>query len=229
VETARKETLLNRLREIPLFDALSADQLDRLAGAAAIHTVRSRETLYEQGDPARSCFAILAGTLRFSVRLGKQKATSGLASADDLFGLESLQPNGRRPETAIAGATAEVAEIGSGLLKELVLENPRFQFGLLNYVVMKLQEKSSHAVQTGHYDAEQRLASYLIENCGDRPLRGCRQGVVVSQADLADYLALTPETLCRKVSKFRKLGWIGGRGNDYVIRKPAALQQLLEQ
>jgi CRP-like cAMP-binding protein len=81
----------------------------------------------------------------------------------------------------------------------------------------------------GHYDAEQRLASYLIENCGDRSLSGCRQGVVVSQADLADYLALTPETLCRKVSKFRKLGWIGGRGNDYVIKKPAALQQLLEQ
>jgi CRP-like cAMP-binding protein len=228
VETARKDTVLQRLRNIPFFDTLPADQLARLAEAAAVRAIRAREVLYEQNDPAHSCFAILSGTLRFSVRLGRQQATSGLASAHDVFGLESLQLQARRPDTAIAGAPSEVAEIDAARLRELMLENPRFQFVLLNYVVLKLQEKSSHAVQTGHYDAEQRLASYLIEHCGDG-LRDFREGVVVSQADLADYLALTPETLCRKVGKFRKLGWIGGRGNDYVIKKPAALQQLLER
>lgn len=221
--------MLQRLRNIPFFDALSADQLAKLAEAAAVRALRPREILYEQDDPAHSCFAILSGTLRFSVRLGRQQATSGLASTHDVFGLESLQLQARRLDTAIAGASSEVAEIDSARLRELMLENPRFQFVLLNYVVLKLQEKSSHAVQTGHYDAEQRLASYLIEHCGDRPLRDCRQGMVVSQADLADYLALTPETLCRKVGKFRKLGWIGGHGNDYVIKKPAALQSLLDQ
>lgn len=221
--------MLQRLRNLTIFDALTADQLAKLAESAAVRAIRARETLYEQNDPARSCFAILSGTLRFSVRLGRRQATSGLASVHEIFGLESIQRQGRRPDTAIAGGPSEVVEIDSAGLKELMLENPRFQFALLNYVVVKLQEQSSHAVQTGHYDAEQRLASYLIDRCGDYPLRGCRQGLVVSQADLADYLALTPETLCRKVSKFRKLGWIGGRGNDYVIKKPAALQQLLDQ
>ncbi|MDZ7840552.1 MAG: Crp/Fnr family transcriptional regulator [Gammaproteobacteria bacterium] len=218
-----------RLGSIPLFDSLAADQLEKLTRAAARRSIRAREVLYEQGDRAPSCFAVLDGTMRFSVLLGKQKATSGLASANDLFGLEALQSGGTRQETAIAGGPAELLEIGGDFLRGFLLENPRFQFQLLSYVIGKYHDKSTHAVQTGHYDAEQRLASYLIENCGDRPLRGCRQGLVVSQADLADYLALTPETLCRKVSKFRKLGWIGGRGNDYVIMKPAALQQLLDQ
>lgn len=221
--------MLKRLGSVPLFDTLAADQLEKLAGVAAYRTIRSREVLYEQGEPALSCFAVLDGTLRFSVTLGKQKATSGLAAANDMFGLESLQDRGKRQETAIAGGPSHLLEIGGDFLRGFLLENPRFHFQLLNYVIARYHDKSTHAVHTGHYDAEQRLAAYLIDNCGGRPLRGCRQQANMSQADLADYLALTPETLSRKVSKFRKLGWIGGRGSEYVIKKPAALQGLLNQ
>lgn len=218
-----------RLGSIPLFDSLAADQLKRLTGAAAHRTVRAREVLYEQGNPAPTCFAVLDGNLRFSVVLGKQKATSGLASANDLFGLEALQSRATRQETAIAGGPAELIEIGGDFLRGFLLENPRFQFQLLSYVIGKYHDKSTHAVHTGHYDAEQRLAAYLIGHCEGKPSRGCRQHTRMSQADLADYLALTPETLSRKVSKFRKLGWIGGRGSEYVIKRPAALQSLLNQ
>lgn len=227
--TVRKGTLPEQLRGIPLFEALSAEQLDRLAGEATRRSVRARDVVYEQGDPATSCFVVLAGTFRFSVRLGKQQATSGLASANDLFGLESLRDDGTRQETAIAGGPGKLVEIGNEFFRSFVVDNPHFQLRLLTYLVGKYHDRTSHAVQTGHYDAEQRLAAYLIDNCEGRPLRGCRQNTAMSQADLADYLALTPETLCRKVSKFRKLGWIGGRGSEYVIKKPAALQGLLNE
>lgn len=227
--TVRTEKLLERLREIALFDTLSAAQLEKLAGESGHRAVRSREILYQQDEPALSCFAVLGGTMRFSVTLGKQKATSGLAFTNDVFGLESLRNHGKRQETAVAGGPVELLELGADFFRSFVLENPRFHFHLLNFVIAKYHEKSSHAVHTGHYDAEQKLAAYLIERCAGRPLRGCRQSAVMSQADLADYLALTPETLCRKVSKFRKLGWIGGRGNEYIIKRPAALQNLLDQ
>lgn len=221
--------MLELVRGIPIFEALSTDQLEKLAGTATRRSIRSREVLYEQDDPAMSSFVVLTGTLRFSVRLGRQKATSGLASANDIFGLESLQSDAKRRDAAVAGGSTELLELNRDFFRGFVLDNPGFQFQLLNYVISKFHEKSSHAVHTGHYDAEQRLAAYLIENCEGRPLRGCRQNVMMSQADLADYLALTPETLCRKVSKFRKLGWIGGRGSEYVIKKPAALRSLLDQ
>lgn len=221
--------MLERFRGIPLFDALSADQLDELTGAAARRTIRPREILYEQDEPAMSCFLVLSGTLRFNIRLGKQKATSDVACGNDLFGLEALQSDASRQESAIGGESADLLEIRGDFFRKFVLENPRFQHQLLNYVIDKYYEKTSQAVRTSHYDAEQRLAAYLMDGCKGRPQRGCRRHVVMSQADLADYLALTPETLCRKMSKFRKLGWIDGRGNEYVIKKPTALQQLLDQ
>lgn len=221
--------MLELFRGIPLFDALSAGQLDELTGAAVRRAVRPREVLYEQDEPAESCFLMLSGTLRFNIRLGKQKATSGVVSGNDLFGLESLQSDASRQETAIGGESADLLEIRGDFFRKFLVENPRFQFRLINYVVAKYYEKSSQAVRTSHYDAEQRLAAYLMDGCQGRPPRGCRRHVVMSQADLADYLALTPETLCRKMSKFRKLGWIDGRGSEYVIKKPTALQQLLDQ
>jgi len=211
-----------------MFRDVALAQLEKLTAQSQVHALRPRQALYEQGERARSCFVVLSGTLRLRVRLGKQTATSGLAFANDIVGLEALMNDGCRQESAIAGGPVEVLDIAGERLRAFLIDNPGLQFELLQYVIASLFQKSSHAVHTGHYDAEQRLAAYLVNHC-DHPLRNAETAGGISQADLADYLALTPETLCRKVSKFRKMGWIGGRGNDYVIKKPAALQELLKE
>lgn len=227
--TARREKMLARLQDIPLFKALSPAQLEKLAGAGRHRAVRAREVLYQQDEPASSCFVVLGGAMRFSVALGIRQATSALAFTNDLFGLESLQARATRRETAVAGGPVDLLEFEAGFLRGFLVENPCFQLRLLNYLVARYQEALSRLVRSGHYDAEQRLAAYLIDHCAGLPRRECRQNAVMSQAELADYLALSPETLCRKVSKFRKLGWVGGRGNEYIVRQPAALQHLLDR
>lgn len=225
---ARAQTLIQRLREIPLFRGLAVDQLKTLARSFNRRDVRQRETVYEQGEPAGACFLVLEGTLQFSVRLGRQKVISGLGFADDVVGVEALQIGARRPETATAGSPTQLLEIDAGVLRRFLIDHPDFQFDLLSEVISKLHEKSAHAVQTGHYDAEQKIAAYLINHRNGQSLRKEEPGAL-SQAELADYLALTPETFCRKVSKFRQLGWIGGRGNEYTVKEQAELRRLLER
>lgn len=225
---ARTQILTQRLRDVPLFRTLAADPLAKLAGSAKYRSLRPRETLYEQGDSAAACFVLLTGTMQFSVRLGRQRVIAGLAFANDLFGLESLRSQGTRPETAVAGSRTDLLQLEASGLRRFLLEHPRFQLEVLNHVVSKLHEKAIHAVQTGHYDAEQKIAAYLI-NRDNGSGRRERDAKSLSQAELADYLSLTPETFCRKLSKFRQLGWIGGRGNEYTVKRQDALQRLLDR
>lgn len=98
---------------------------------------------------------------------------------------------------------------------------------MLDYVVAKLHEKAEQAVRNSHQDAERRIAAYLIDQTAHRVPRDAETWAALSQAELADYLALTPETFCRKINKFRRLGWISGNGNEYVVTKPDALRDLL--
>lgn len=212
-----------------MFRDLSSDQLKILADSAVQRELKPGEALYRQGDTASNCFVLLTGSIRFTVRLKGRNTTAGIAFADDLFGLEALRSRGRRPDTATAVGPADLIEIDRDSVKRLMAGNPEFQLELLDYLVDRLNEKSVHAVRTGHYDAEQRIAAYLINEADSGAHRGNRIDKSLSQADLADYLALTPETFCRKVSKFRRLGWIGGSGNEYVIKERDALRGLLDQ
>lgn len=225
----RTRTTVQRLGRIPVFRSLPADQLRKLTEFAAHRIVRPGDVLYRQGDPSSSCFVLLSGSVRLTVRLRGRNAIAGLAYGGELFGLESLRPRRKRPETTTATGATALLEFDSDLMKEILADNPDFQLRLLNYVVEKLNEKTVHALRTGHYDAEQRIAAYLIHQGGHAASGECESSKVLSQAELADYLALTPETFCRKVSKFRRLGWIGGNGNQYVIKHHDALRELLEQ
>ena len=209
-----------------MFRGLSAGALNTLAQAAVKRDMRAREVLYEEGDSASSCFVLLAGTMQFNVRLGRQRVIASLAFENEVFGLESLRSPGTRPDSAMAACPAHALELDADTFRRFLLEHPRFQLELMSYMVSKLHEKVTHAVQTGHYDAEQKIAAYLI-NGGSGTKAGKTKSL--SQAELADYLSLTPETFCRKVSKFRQLGWIAGRGNEYTVKRHDALQSLLER
>lgn len=223
----RSQTSIPRLGDLPLFRSLPGNRLKALVESSHQRDLRPREIVYEQGAAAATCFVVLSGTVQLAVRLGRQRAIAGLAYAEDIFGLESLRDQAVRPDTATAVCSTQLLEIEASALEGLLLEHPEFQLSLLDYVISKVQEKTAHAVRTGHYDAEQKIAAYLISR-PDGKSRG-HNAEALSQAELADYLALTPETFCRKVSKFRQLGWIAGRGNEYTVKRQDALQRLLER
>lgn len=226
---ARTRTLAQRLGKVPVFRSLSIDQLKSLVASAHRVNIRPRQALYEQGEAASACYVILRGAVQFGVSMGRRTAVVGLAFDHDIFGLESLRRRGRRFESATAASAGELLEIDNAALKKSLIENPRCQFDLLNYLVVKLHEKTGHAARNSHQDAETRIAAYLISQANARPPCSGTRDAALSQAELADYLALTPETFCRKVNKFRHLGWIGGSGNEYVIKRRDALQDLLDR
>lgn len=225
---ARNQTLARRLGQVPVFRSLTTEQLNSLSAGTRRVDATARQMLYAQGDSAPTCLVVLNGIVQFRMDLGANKATADLAAENDIFGLESLRKSARRQDTALAAGVVELAEIEARVLKKILLDNPRCQLELLGYVVARLHQKAVQSVRNSHQDAERRIAAYLIDEAENRMPRHPEARTALSQAELADYLALTPETFCRKINKFRQLGLISGTGNEYVITRPGALRGLLE-
>ena len=81
-----------------------------------------------------------------------------------------------------------------------------------------------------HRSAEERVASFLravAKRAADGVGRGARIDLAMSRTDIADYLGLTIETVCRAITKLRADGVISLDGPHRItIEKPRTLRAL---
>ena len=81
-----------------------------------------------------------------------------------------------------------------------------------------------------HMTAEQRVASFLLfvaRKTKDRLRRGAEIDLPMSRGDIADYLGLTIETVCRTLAKLRTRGLIAvPNTHQIVLLIPSALMEI---
>lgn len=90
---------------------------------------------------------------------------------------------------------------------------------IIDKLAEQRQQRSLHLCALGGLEAQAKVAALAIElavRLGD-PTRG-HTGfrIPLSRNDIADYLALNPDTLSRIVSKFRQLGVFQNSGRDKI-------------
>jgi CRP-like cAMP-binding protein len=95
---AGKDAYLDHLASVPLFNALSRKELQRLARASDEVTVKAGHELVRQGDIGREMFVLVNGEAT-AKRNGRKVATLGPGSA---FGELSLLDRGPRTATVTA-------------------------------------------------------------------------------------------------------------------------------
>jgi CRP-like cAMP-binding protein len=189
--------------------------------AAVIHADRDEEIIY-QGDTATYCFELLSGCLR-TVRLledGRRHVGEFLFPADVLgcdagpaheFGVEAVTPATlRRYRVSAIEARAD---------RDLL-----FAQRLRRHGAAQIRAARSRMLMLGRKTASERIASFLLEM--QQRLLPSVNGAVelpMCRADIADYLGLTVETVCRGLTDLRQDGIIGVDRGRITIRDRGAL------
>jgi len=111
----------------------------------------------------------------------------------------------------------------------LIAENPRLALDLYNRALIELTHIRRRMLLLGRMLASERVASFLIE-ISDR--QDARQMIELpmSRSDIADYLGLSIETVCRELTKFKRDGIIASpqRSDRIELRNREALEDLCE-
>lgn len=110
--SARSLRISKCLRENPLFQSLSAGELDRLAASFSEEEVAAGEEIFSAGDVAGALYVVLEGTVTIHdpARDEAQRARARLVRGN-FFGEMDLLEGGRRQETARAAEPGVVLRV----------------------------------------------------------------------------------------------------------------------
>jgi CRP/FNR family nitrogen fixation transcriptional regulator len=160
------------------------------------------EMIFGEGDPADYTYKLVSG----AVRLCKHMADGRRQIADfvlpgDYFGFAQI---GEYSFSAEAVGEVVVLCYPQRQIEALGDENPGIRKQFTTILVKRLLDMQNHIVMLGRKTAKERLVSFLLMLADRSGTAGGIIDVPMSRQDIADYLGLTIETVCRVLSDMKR-------------------------
>jgi CRP/FNR family transcriptional regulator, nitrogen fixation regulation protein len=191
-------------------DAIAqSGQLDALVAFEGIGSRRSfarNEEIFAEGDPADCWFKVISGTVRVCKLLadGRRHIADFFFSGDS-FGLHNLP---ERLFSAEAVGDVVVIRYSRRATERLIDKSPHLALGLSDMTLRDLANAQIRMLMLGRMSAPERVANFLLDMFERRDATRAID-LPMSRNDIADYLGLTIETVCRVMSMFKRDGIIG--------------------
>lgn len=188
--------------------------------------VAAGELVLHGDHPARDLVLLLSG----DVVLGSRAADGSLRTERSLSGPAWLDLSSAWREAvyemeALALSDVVVAELDLVMLRAELLLQPALALKLCSRLSLQVHQLIDASRNLLHNDASARFAQWLLQRCpdaeGEVQLR-----LQERKRDIAQQLAMTPETLSRLMRSFEGRGVIDVRGYQVRIRDVARLREL---
>jgi CRP/FNR family nitrogen fixation transcriptional regulator len=184
-------------------------QLDALVALERIGSRRSfarDEEIYAEGDASDCWYKVISGTVRICKFLADgRRHIAEFCFAGDCFG---LPPASTRVFSAEAVGEVIVMRYPRRAADRLIDEDPQLARRLCDMTMRDLAHAQSRMLLLGRMTASERVACFLLEMSERRDARRVLD-LPMSRTDIADYLGLTIETVCRVLSALKRDGVIG--------------------
>lgn len=169
----------------------------------------ANEVLFAQGAPAARCFSVVEGVVCLSRGIGdNRRQIVGFALPGDALEIAAQQ---RHEVSAATIGPALVWEIARESFAQFVSHRPYVLHAVIASVATDLTDAHEQMFSLGRRPAEEKLASFLAE-WRERLVRIGKDveplPLPMSRRDIADYLGLTVETVCRTLAKLERRGAI---------------------
>lgn len=186
---------------------------------------RRNEEIFGEGEASDYVYRVVSGavrTIRFSSDGRRQILNFYLPG--DIFGLEC---GGQHTLSAEAVTDTDVALVRRSLMDAAAAQDTAAARALIDLVQRQLQNAQEHALVLGRKGAGERVAAFLLQ-LGDRVTSACEIDLPMSRADIADYLALTIETVSRAFTQMERDRTIALPSSRHVVVRDRCALELLE-
>ncbi|MDH3281799.1 MAG: helix-turn-helix domain-containing protein [Gammaproteobacteria bacterium] len=203
----------------------SADGVD--ADAPTPRLLRRGEHLYCMGDELTGVYIVRAGALRsYTIAENGDQQIIDFYLPGDILGFDALA-DGISRTSAQALDTTSVTSLSFSQL----FDSAHADCAQARSILKKLSElrhrEQELVFQLAQQPARQRLAWFLLRLSRHHSLRqfsATRFTLPMSRNDIANYLGLAMETVCREISRLRDAGIIGIERRQISIHNIAALR-----
>jgi CRP/FNR family nitrogen fixation transcriptional regulator len=192
-------------------DGLTIARSGQLGALVALERIGTRLSfsrnaeIYPEGGHADCWYKVVSGTVRICKLLADgRRHVAEFYFSGDCFGIDGAN---ERLYSAEAVDDVIVMRYRHGATEQLVDGSPALARLLRETVLRELSNAQGRALLLGRMTAPERVATFLLEML-ERRDRTRVLDLPMSRNDIADYLGLTIETVCRTLSAFKRGGAI---------------------
>jgi CRP/FNR family transcriptional regulator len=207
---------------------MSPDQIQAVGCVFRPARYHRNQILFFEGGIAQHLFALHSGLVKIvkSLENGKERIT-GVLFPGELFGLESLT-DAAYPLTAVALRDCEICAAPREEFSTYMRINPEIAIGMVRFLVQELKRIRTQVTDMSFKDARMKVATFLLSLVSSDPAAADNGNVnltlPLSRQEISEVLELSPETISRTLSYFRKEEMVAARGRHLVIQNRAALE-----
>jgi len=215
-----------------LFRNLSTDQIQSLGCVFRPARYRRNQILFFEGGVAQHLFALHSGLVKIVKSLeNKKERITAVLFPGELFGLESLI-DVSYPLTAVAVRDSEICAAPREDFSTYLRTNPEIALGMVRFLVGELERVRKQMTDMSFKDARMKLATFLLSLI--TPDTPANNGTVnltlpLSRQEISEVLELSPETISRTLSAFRRDQLVTARGRHMVIQDRAKLEAIAQR
>jgi CRP/FNR family transcriptional regulator len=179
---------------------LGRDATTNIMAITSLQKKAAGETIFWEGDDADSVFEVVSGTLRLHKLLpdGRRQVTGFLCTGH----LIGLAPEGTWVYTAEAITDVTLCRYRRPAFERLIDTVPGFARRVLTATSHELRVAQDQMLLLGRKTAAERVASFLLLLADQQG--GEEINVAMGRNDIADYLGLTVETVCRTLTQLKR-------------------------
>lgn len=186
------------------------------------------QILFQAGDEFHGVYAVTAGAVKTFAMLDKDQQIVDFHFPGDTVGLDAVD-SGVYTYTARALTETLVCRVDLSQAETLGDSYPVFQSEMIRVLGEQLRHEQSLSILLRKQSAEQRIATFLLSLAGasmwSQP-RGVDLQLPMARKDIANYLGVAVETLCRLFKRMQDDGLLESDGRFVRLLDVAALTEL---
>jgi CRP-like cAMP-binding protein len=171
-ELLLSDEILEKIRKIPAFRFLTAEELDELVKVSKLIFYEPEEKIIQQGEVNQAIYATLSGNVKVTVRERKEnEAYISTIGAGELFGEAGIFTEVKRTANVTAVEKSLLMELRRKSLIDFIRHHPRAGNKILMLIIYSLLKKLREVNQELAYerkaDADQDDIDSIIRNFMD--------------------------------------------------------------
>lgn len=210
-----------------LFGGLSSEQVARLGCVFRPARYRRSQILFFEGGTGQHVFALHSGLVKVvkSLENGKDRITRVLFPGE-LFGLEALT-EATYPLTAVTLRDCEICAASRDEFLEFLHTNPDVALGMVRFLVSEVTRVRTQVTDMSFKDARKKVATLLLSLISSEtptPAQPYPLLLPFSRQEISEILELSPETVSRTLSTFRREQVLDARGRRLTVHDMGKLR-----
>jgi len=220
----KKPSDQNMLGKIPLFTCLDVEERSRLEKIITRKQYKKNSVILMEDDAKNFMYVIFSGQIKV-VRLnpeGKEQILV-IRKQGDFFGEMTLLDGKAQPATIVAKEDATVGLISKSDFDALFMKNETVLKQIISLLCERLRESWTVMRLLSMSDAETKVRAVLAHISsiyGVKDLRGVIIPLKLTHKEIAEFAALTRETVSRLLSRLSDAGEIQILENKHIILTP---------